>query len=221
MEAIQDSNHRKTVASWRKKFKQQWKKYSSLEINEENLQKYHTNAAMWTCGCESFLLSRFLLCKHIVHCYKDIEEPNDFFRTVNRQRSSPFWVQPQLILRPEFQPYSELSTNVDEESGEELNEEIISDSESDDESIEDDSLVQIDEEPAEICDVPGFVSKMNRLMNHLTEQYSIGNIKFAERLIKQNASNMTLLEEIEQRNRRHTRAPTWGNNRNSTTMYFQ
>ena len=171
MEAIQDSNHRKAVASWRKKFKQQWKRYSSLGIDEESLQRYHTNAAMWTCGCESFLLSRFLICKHIICCYKELEEPYDFFLTVRRQRSSPFWVQPQLILRPEFQLYPELSTEIDEESSEELNENTTSDSESDEGSFVEDTLVEKDEEPAETCDVPGFVTKMNRLMNHLTEQY--------------------------------------------------
>lgn len=58
-------------------------------------------------------------------------------------------------------------------------------------------------------------------MNYVTDQHTNGNIRFAERLLRQNANNMKLFQEIEQRNRRQTRAPTWGRNKNSTTMYYQ
>lgn len=220
MEAIRNGNHRKAVASWRKEFKQQWKKLSSQGADEDSLLKYHTNAATWTCGCDAFLLSRFLLCKHIIYCYKDFEDPNKFFRTAQRQRTSPFWVHPQLILRPEYQPSTDIIQNVGEESDVEITSDLESDGELEG-TLEEDQLVEMDDEPVDTCDVPGFVTKMNRLLEHLTEQYSIGNIKFAERLIKQNASNLTLLEEIEQRKNRHTRAPTWARYKNSTTMYYQ
>lgn len=220
MKAIQDCYHRKGVASWRKKFKQQWKKISSQRVDEESLKKYHTNAATWTCGCEAFLMSRFLICKHIIYCYKDLEDPNSFFRTVSRQRSSPFWAHPQLILRSEFVPITDVSrasverldqdSSLEHESEEEL-----------DESCDEDQLVEIDEDPSVTCDVPGFVSKMSRLLDYLTDQYSIGNISFAERVIKQNAGNLILVEEIEQRKNSHTRARTWGKYKNPATMYYQ
>ncbi|KAF5175078.1 Atp-dependent dna helicase pif1 [Thalictrum thalictroides] len=220
MEAIQDGNYRKGVASWRKKFKQQWKKFASQGTDNEALKKYYTDAAAWTCGCEAFLLSRFLLCKHIVHCYRDFKDPNKFFQTVRRQRSSPFWIQPQLTLRPEFLVLNDLSRDTVFEStiG------SISDFESDEEiqePVEDDNLVQMEDEPLVTYDASGFLSKMSRLIDIFTEQHSIGNSRFAERLIKQNISNLTLLEEIEQLKRRHTTATTWGQYRNPITMYYQ
>ena len=39
------------------------------EIAEEEQRQsgtYHTNLQQWTCGCPAYLISRFLLCKHLV-----------------------------------------------------------------------------------------------------------------------------------------------------------
>ena len=82
MEAIRNGNHRKATASWRKAFKKQWKKLRDREIEPRNLEKYHTNPVMWTCACDAFLLSRFLICKHILYCYEPISNPVKFFSGV-------------------------------------------------------------------------------------------------------------------------------------------
>lgn len=218
MEAIRGGNHRMAVASWRKKFRQQWKKMTSQRIDSESLQKHHTDALTWTCGCMEFLLSRFLICKHIVHCYEKLEDPNKFFNTVHRRRSSPFWIHPQLVQRQEFRPLNENNDLV-----EELASEISSDSESDKDSelFVDDQVIQMDDDLVATYDASVFTSKMHRLVDVFIEQHSVGNTKFAEKLILQNASNLTLLDEIDRRNRRHTQAPTWIQYKNPITMYYQ
>ena len=118
MKAIQNNDFWKGVASWRKCFQKEWKSCWNKELTPDSLTNNHTSPSTWTCGCKSFLLSRFLICKHIVHCYEDIEDPFKFFRCVQRNRSSPFWVdRQQLVLRPEFrESHNAVSENTDEES---------------------------------------------------------------------------------------------------------
>src|SRR4051794_7226321 len=79
MEAIIKGDGRKATASWRKAFKRQWKKDEKKETDLENIKKHHTDPVLWTCGCDAFLLSRFLFCKHLVHCIVPIEDPFSFF----------------------------------------------------------------------------------------------------------------------------------------------
>ncbi len=55
----------------------------------------------------------------------------------------------------------------------------------------------MDDEPTPSYDALAFISKMHRLVGLFVEQHSIGNTEFAERLIRQNASNLTLLDEID------------------------
>lgn len=46
------------------------------------------------CICPSLLISRFLLCKHVVQGVAPV--PPVFFLKVRRQRTAPFWVHPLL-----------------------------------------------------------------------------------------------------------------------------
>ncbi|KAI0992061.1 hypothetical protein K3495_g16125, partial [Podosphaera aphanis] len=79
MKAIQTGNMRKAVASWRKHFKQDWKKCKSQNTDAQELLNYHTDPAKWTCACNAFLMSRFLICKHIIYCFEDFQDPVKFF----------------------------------------------------------------------------------------------------------------------------------------------
>ena len=225
MEAIRNRNYRKAVASWRKKFRQQWKRHALQGTDGESLRKYYTNPATWTCGCSEFLLSRFLLCKHIICCFEKIEDPNEFFNTVRRRRSSPFWVQRQLILRQEFRTVYHSQNSLEDlasKSSSDFGSDGNSDLESGGESDEfEDQLVEMDDEPAASYDAHAFASKIHRLADLFVEQHAIGNTKFAEKLIRQNASNLNLLDEIDQRNRRHSQPPTWVQYKNPITMYYQ
>ncbi|KAI1005725.1 hypothetical protein K3495_g2493 [Podosphaera aphanis] len=113
--AIQLGDFRKGVASCRKTIKKQWKQYKGQEIGPESLQTYRTDAVKWTCGCQLFLLSRFLLCNHIDNCFENFEDSIKLFGYVRRQRTVPFWVDRQLALRPEYQTSF---SNFSEDNGE-------------------------------------------------------------------------------------------------------
>jgi len=102
MKAIQNGVFRKHKAGWRIAFKKEWKEMEGRVISNDALTKYHTDPYKWVCGCPAFLQSRFLTCKHIVRCYEPIADTLSFFETVRRQRTSPFWVDQQLVLRPEY-----------------------------------------------------------------------------------------------------------------------
>ena len=50
-----------------KKTKGRTERLAELEAEAERPNgTYHTNVDRWTCSCPSYLISRFLLCKHLV-----------------------------------------------------------------------------------------------------------------------------------------------------------
>ena len=102
LSAILSGQSRVHSARWREAFKRQWKRDATKLVDPQKLVAYHTNPVDWVCGCNAFLLSRFLTCKHIVHCY-EFPDP-EFFRTVKRRTARPFWKGEGLILRPEYAP---------------------------------------------------------------------------------------------------------------------
>lgn len=143
MHGIRNGDHRKASASWRKPFKREWKKLRDREVDPKSIQKYHTNPAMWTCACEAFLSSRFLICKHIIHCYDPIAEFVKFFSRVRRQRSTPFWVDKQLVLRQEYKKL-EAATDSTTDCDDDLESDI------DPDTSEVDKLVGMEDEPVEM-----------------------------------------------------------------------
>lgn len=116
MKAILSKNHRLGAAAWRKDFKRQWKTLKACKVDPQSLLNYHTNPCKWTCGCDAFLLSRFLICKHIICCYEDVSDRFNFFFNIKRQRCSPFWVEQNLILLPQFRTQNHEILVVDEEN---------------------------------------------------------------------------------------------------------
>ena len=167
---------------------------------------------MWSCACDAFLLSRFLICKHIIYCFDPITDPVEFFTKVCRQRSSPFWVHGQLIFRPE---YNELGIRKESDAN--------SDSESDidPEALDEDVLVMIEDEPTPQINTEEFVSIMGSAMQIFHEQEAVGNMKFVEAFIASNGMNRTLIEEIQRLKSRQTMPMTWSRNKHPATMYYR
>jgi hypothetical protein len=74
------------------------------ELEEEEARPrgtYATNVAHWTCSCPAYLISRFLLCKHLVRSVND--RLNDdpltnlrFFLNLRRQHYPPFYTIPGI-----------------------------------------------------------------------------------------------------------------------------
>lgn len=102
LSAILSGQTRVHKARWREAFKRQWKRDAAKSVDPQKMIIYHTNPVNWVCGCRAFLQNRFLTCKHIVHCY-EFPDPQ-FFQTVKRRTTRPFWKGEGLILRPEYAP---------------------------------------------------------------------------------------------------------------------
>ena len=218
MMAIQAGNRRKAVASWRKAFKNEWKQCQNQETSSTKILEHHTNAAAWVCGCKQFLLSRFLLSKHIISCYEKVRDPTTFFARIHPQRISPFWTDSQLILRPEFQTLISPSVQADEstsgKSSDSSDSEVSEDlSEEDPSELEDESIPRNNYAQFRAC--------MHRMIELCDQQEARGNTNFIRRVIESNVRNQTLVEEIERRINSRTMPRTWTPNNHPATMYYQ
>lgn len=80
---------------WRKQFKREWKKLSSMPITMPLNDKYRPDPHKWVCTCPAFVRSRFLICKHLIQAVQPV--PPTFFLQVRRNRTLPFWQHPSLV----------------------------------------------------------------------------------------------------------------------------
>jgi hypothetical protein len=214
MKAISSGQFRVFKARWREAFKKQWRKEVYKAVDPEKLKEYHTNPVNWVCACKSFLHSRFLICKHIVHCF-ELPSP-EFFETVSRQTTYPFWKDERLILQPEYAPRVELDA---QDLQEDNNKESVFDSSSESELDEDEDNEQ-EAVPMEI-QVAEFRKMMQDAMALFEEQVAKGNEKFVERFIASNKMNYTLLEEVKNLRNKRSMPQTWGRYRHPSTMYLK
>ena len=121
----------KALAPWQVEFKSQWIEMGKsneqqllereLQVRKGNLKgkakverlqqimdegtresgTYHTSTAKWTCSCPSYLLSRFLLCKHLVRLVnKELHDKPltdlHFFAKLQRDRKPPYYEIPGI-----------------------------------------------------------------------------------------------------------------------------
>ncbi len=216
MTAMLKKDHRIATAAWRKAFKRQWKHLQSYQVGHQDLIEHHTDPSKWTCACKSFLLSRFLICKHVVSCYEDISDAARFFSEVRRQRKCHFWVDRQLVIRPQFKPRAKLlSSDTDADLGSDIDAE--SDSESDVESeILNESSDENSESPEDYAD--DVISTMRFLLETLEKQKEFGNTKFLEVFKANNTKNWEFAAEIKLRERKKIMPKTWCHNKNPGTM---
>ena len=212
--AILNRDSRIYKARWREGFKKQWKKDSSKLVDSEKLTQYHTDPVRWVCGCRAFLMSRFLLCKHIVYCF---ESPNpEMFRTIQRRTTPPFWQDERLVLRPEFAPPpgTDIRDQIEAQvylqgQGEE--------SESEDEpSSEDDD----DQKPL-ATRFSEFKEMIQEALALADDQFEKGSEKFVEKFMLSGEPYRVLLEEVKSRQRKRNGLKTWGRYRHPATMYLK
>lgn len=228
---------RMAFASWRKAFKRDWKQLES-RIIASDWNQYHTNPVKWTCACDYFLQSRFLICKHIISCFQPIADPWSFIGTVRRRRSPPFWVDDQLILLPLWRNLSENAAPLDDNSHTvcDLSESAagdITENNSDAHSITSSSSENLSEGDNEIEMISGardihtqtaetqWAGQSTAAMTLLADQTEKGNWEFVQRFLTSNISVLVLLEEIAHlRAQRHMPA-TWTRYRHPATMYYR
>lgn len=237
--AITERNHRVASSSWRRDFKSVWKRLAQKEVNPSQLRYYHTNPSSWTCSCTQYLLSRFLLCKHILHAYKSIKTPFIFFSEVRRARSPPFWRHQQLVLRDEFQLASSIAGDARDPNRSPGSSVSISDQHNDSDPECPDSWSEGSEldETGEsgILNAPAspdrvemdanlMAAGLNRLQaiaDIYKEQMDAGNVRFCERVYNQTLGFGSLLSDIHAIRTARNMPTTWGRQRNSASIYYR
>lgn len=69
---------------------------------EHEWGQYHTALMNWTCSCSSFLVSRFLVCKHLIrqaNKHLGIKKPSlAFYKKLGRYHSRPFYRIPSIHI---------------------------------------------------------------------------------------------------------------------------
>ncbi len=86
------------LPQWRKNFKSEWIKAMRTLITMPLNEKYKPDVNQFVCTCLRFIVSRFLLCKHLVQQFQPIDPR--FFLKVTRNRCVPFWSHPSLKPLP-------------------------------------------------------------------------------------------------------------------------
>ena len=241
MNFVLAGNHRQASASWRKDFRKIWKQLRSRAVEAESLNLYHTDAARWVCACPAFLNSRFLVCKHILQCFEPVSKPADFYTTITRHRTYPFWRSPQLILLPQYSTLSsalQVAEDDTESQASAANSDI--DVMSDVSELQDwDTGLQSDvgEEVRPQSEVEGVEEEMRPgvSMEDLADYHKTldglkelsvdaaakGNEELIRRLIHRAASDKLLLEEIAAERRARHCTKTWGHRKHPSTMFYK
>ena len=91
---LNDIGRFRELPTWRKDFKRDWKIAMKTLITMPLNERYRPDVKRFVCTCPHFVVSRFLLCKHLVQRFHPIDP--QFFLEVTRNRCSPFWSHPSL-----------------------------------------------------------------------------------------------------------------------------
>jgi hypothetical protein len=80
--ALDNRGRYRELPSWRKAFKQDWKKVARTPTSELQVvdDKYKPDPWRWVCSCPHFVKSRFFVCKHLVQLVQPV--PAHFFLQV-------------------------------------------------------------------------------------------------------------------------------------------
>lgn len=221
IDQIRSLNYRAGLASWRYTFKKDWTILSKKEVDPEARSIYHTDPYKWSCSCPSFLNSRFLICKHIVHCFEKMSTTNRvaFFDTVRRSRFPPFWVSDKLILRSEWRRNDD-STTVVEDEPDSLDAQI-----EDEMQIHefDQTWVDVEEqEQLRIAEeaIQAYRDDLARSTDIMLDEVARGNWKYGLAYVKEHHPKIqTHLAERETLLASRRRPNTWAPHRHAATMY--
>ena len=91
---LRETGRYRELSSWRKEFKKVWRKLEKTPITVPLNDAYRPDVKRWICTCPSFVVSRFLACKHLIQGMHRV--PPTFFLEADRYREPPFWRHPSL-----------------------------------------------------------------------------------------------------------------------------
>jgi hypothetical protein len=91
---LNDIGRFRELPRWRKDFKSEWKKAMKTPITMPLNERYRPDTKRFVCTCPRFVMSRFLICKHLIQQFHPVNP--HFFLEVTRNRTLPFWSHPSL-----------------------------------------------------------------------------------------------------------------------------
>lgn len=86
---LNDTGRFRELPKWREEFKAAWKKAMKTQITIPVNERYRPDVKRFVCTCPQFVISRFLICKHLVQLFSPVNPV--FFLEVTRNRTIPFW----------------------------------------------------------------------------------------------------------------------------------
>ncbi|KAH9038201.1 hypothetical protein EDB85DRAFT_2072801 [Lactarius pseudohatsudake] len=104
---LNDTGRFRELPKWRGEFKAAWKKAEETPITMPMNKKYRPDVKRFVCTCPQFVISRFLICKHLVQLFHPVNPV--FFLEVTRNWTVPFWSHPTL------KPLVNSEDNIDSE----------------------------------------------------------------------------------------------------------
>lgn len=214
-----------SAAGWRSQFKQSWKEEADKSVNMDRLEEYSTDPVSWICGCKAFLQSRFLLCKHLVHCCDPSLVDRDFFLHLRRAHSPPFLLHHKSILLSQYRiaMHNEPRGSVSSLSQFEGQSWDPQDSqETPDEPLRSHELAEDPEESNERIELANYASVLREVADACDSQHAIGNDKFLEKVYDHRGVGpvmQELVEELRRRKRQRTMPRTWDYNHPNMLYY--
>ncbi|CAD6983061.1 unnamed protein product [Tilletia controversa] len=232
LQALLQGQTRMVTPSWKRELVTAWREAEQRDtVSDEAITRYKTCIHTWTCACESFLQSRFLICKHLVQTVNHMSTAD--IKAMERHREPPFWTHPALSsARPE-QPCGQgcgigvvRDAAGDPSAGE--GEEDPNDGADDEGDVDENGDVNRDgvEEDAEL--EPSVTEKfeeaalmLTRMAKLLEREQPWSSRPFIDAFLRHNRQNFKLLEDDERRLSRQSMALTWGNSRHQASMYLR
>ena len=106
------------LPKWRRDFKLEWKKAMRKLITMPLNERYWPDSNWFVCTCPEFVVSQFLICKHLVQLFHLVNPC--FFLEVTQNQTLPFWSHPSLqpisISTLEIKVYKKAATIGDEDN---------------------------------------------------------------------------------------------------------
>lgn len=221
---LQNATRYREVSAWRKSFRAEWRKCEDRAIgNAEHVEHaYRPDVKRWVCTCPAFLVSRFLICKHLIQLLHRV--PTTFFRTAQRNRTTPFWKHADLVpLTEEVPDEPDNAVAVAASFAEMRHDPDIPDDE-DDDFLDDDEPAWLASTATFEAEIDHDIALLEDFVAGLKHQRQFKDFRVVEAVRRQGAGMLRLAEALQKKEKNvqingGRRQNTWSSE-TSSVMFF-
>ena len=223
---LTDIGRFRELPKWRKDFKFEWKRAMRTPITMPLNDKYRPDVKKFVCTCPRFVVSRFLLCKHLVQQFHPVNPR--FFLEVTRNRTLPFWSHPSLkplataadVTEPDLDSNHPKETEGDGDGGDKAYNRLnmagyrIEDESDDDDELIDTGEMGVNEKKSNKEKMEDYIRIIREFCDGLEFQVRFQDPRFLATLEKDGAGFLRLAQNCLSRERRQNSSrssspPTW------------